>query len=1030
MGPIGRAHVAVAHNLADFIRGKAEPLELLTQTGILREYYAGLHKFRHAKHIVSFVDLLAHQNPGMDILEVGGGTGSGTCNIVNALASRGDRSGGPLRCHRYDFTDISASFVRQAKDYCCQFASQMTFGMLDIERDFEEQYYHTTRYDLVIAEAFDETGWLPGHIFGLFPGWWPNGDKERLSPNLMPDSWDILLRSNGFSGVEIVRDSETGADSAYHFGWLVSTANDEPSLVRQPDQLTTRVRLVIMGDSMDQTMVSYKLQCYLKDEAAMAATTVHLENASDLAHDDTETLNILLVDYDQSFLESLNYRKWKLLQLLVSNSRKLLWVTAGGGRQGAPEHGMPDGLARTLRLENYGLQLITIALEGSEFSPRKGQYLAKIIQEMGCRARYENYEQEYVEIDGFLHTRRLVPDTYLQSLLEQGYTPQMTPIRLHSDVPLLLSKPSPGADYSPYFVRRSLISKELRSNRFQSHSISSADACYLIPQIAVAYNALIEVGRVCLDDHILIQGGNTLVGRAAMKLLAAHHIKNFWMVVSDEDEYNWAMRNFPISQHRIILRTWFECKPVLVETLKFDVVFAAGEFLNSGPYVHHSFRGARYIAVHDPVSMDRHKKKSPVPTPPPGMTAVIINPVEVLLSPESIAYACREDMAQKDVILRFDGTEIVDAASEPTMAHKLDPEASYLISGGFGGLGRETARWVVKRGARYLILLSRSGPQGLESAKLIADLRNEGVHVETPECDISDRRALRTALNHCSKGMPQIKGCIQASMVMKESLFGELKYEDWQAVTNPKVKGSWNLHLELPRGLDFLVLLSSVMGILGTGMLSSYNAANTYQDALARFRVAQAGAYPFSDFCDILDYFCDPKAELSNSVTSCQTICGVARPEHWSREDAEQFTVGQPFWGHVRHATSWAFEDVENEDSHTTDTRSKKQTQRDIIDRLEAANSPTEAVHVATKSLAEYMSHLLGVPEESIDPLRTIESYGVDSLSIINIRNWISKIFSVDVSVFELLRTIERAAAMISERYTLRAKSNDVSAGM
>ncbi|KAJ5273327.1 reducing type I polyketide synthase [Penicillium angulare] len=44
-------------------------------------------------------------------------------------------------------------------------------------------------------------------------------------------------------------------------------------------------------------------------------------------------------------------------------------------------------------------------------------------------------------------------------------------------------------------------------------------------------------------------------------------------------------------------------------------------------------------------------------------------------------------------------------------SYTLNPKATYVIAGGFGGIARRTARWMVERGARHLLLFSRSGPK-------------------------------------------------------------------------------------------------------------------------------------------------------------------------------------------------------------------------------------------------------------------------------------------------------------------------------
>lgn len=93
-----------------------------------------------------------------------------------------------------------------------------------------------------------------------------------------------------------------------------------------------------------------------------------------------------------------------------------------------------------------------------------------------------------------------------------------------------------------------------------------------------------------------------------------------------------------------------------------------------------------------------------------------------------------------------------------------------MIAGGLGGIGRSIARWLVDRGARNLLLLSRSGPEdNVKAQALLAELRSNGVRVEAPICDITDLASLRSVLEGYRGVMPPVKGSIQASMVLRVS---------------------------------------------------------------------------------------------------------------------------------------------------------------------------------------------------------------------------------------------------------------------
>ena len=93
--------------------------------------------------------------------------------------------------------------------------------------------------------------------------------------------------------------------------------------------------------------------------------------------------------------------------------------------------------------------------------------------------------------------------------------------------------------------------------------------------------------------------------------------------------------------------------------------------------------------------------------------------------------------------------------------------SSYLIAGGLGGLGRSAARWMISRGVKYLILLSRSGAQSEAAIPLLEELKAKGAHVEAPACDVTIKDMLQKVLEDCAKTMPPVIGVIQGSMVLK-----------------------------------------------------------------------------------------------------------------------------------------------------------------------------------------------------------------------------------------------------------------------
>lgn len=127
----------------------------------------------------------------------------------------------------------------------------------------------------------------------------------------------------------------------------------------------------------------------------------------------------------------------------------------------------------------------------------------------------------------------------------------------------------------------------------------------------------------------------------------------------------------------------------------------------------------------------------------------------------------RKDTGKTVVELHKDDLVQVVPSTRPT--YYFDENASDVIIGGLGGLGRSIARWMVDRKARNLILLGRSGARERTAQEFVEEIKDRGGTIAAPPCDISDKRALRSALDACSQTMPPVKGCIQGSMVLRIS---------------------------------------------------------------------------------------------------------------------------------------------------------------------------------------------------------------------------------------------------------------------
>jgi len=161
---------------------------------------------------------------------------------------------------------------------------------------------------------------------------------------------------------------------------------------------------------------------------------------------------------------------------------------------------------------------------------------------------------------------------------------------------------------------------------------------------------------------------------------------------------------------------------------------------------------------------------------------------------------------------------------------------SYLITGGLSGLGLLVAQWLVLKGAGHLVLMGRRKCVG-DNLSAVAKLEETGTRISVIEGDVSRMQDVQQALEVIESVCP-LQGVVHCAGSLSD---GVLVKQDWRrfaAVMAAKVSGSWNLH-QITRGmhLDFFVMFSSAVSVLGSAGQANHAAACAFEDALAAYRL-------------------------------------------------------------------------------------------------------------------------------------------------------------------------------------------------
>ena len=328
----------------------------------------------------------------------------------------------------------------------------------------------------------------------------------------------------------------------------------------------------------------------------------------------------------------------------------------------------------------------------------------------------------------------------------------------------------------------------------------------------------------------------------------------------------------------------------------------------------------------------------------------------------------------------------------------LHAEATYLVTGAFGGFGRLLLPYLATAGARHITLLDRD-PQRRRSADWLRKTSAlwylpEEIEIDIVAGDVAEEADVR----RCIDGLRRpLKGVFHLAGTLDDCLLADLTSESLARVFAPKAHGALNLHQATADcALDHFVMFSSIASTLGNPGQINYSAANGFVDALAALRhrqglpvlcynlaavaeagmaarnlhvlrMSRAGGVPpiSADFAITnLDYAMRAMGDRDHLVTAL-----FSRPP-WTVDSPDYLRTGRM---------------LSNQDAFAVDAGGQL-TQEAVVAQIAA-------------KVAELCGHDEGSPEEPLS------SFGLTSISVAELGAFIRMQFNYQVSALELMTT-------------------------
>ncbi|KAJ5737005.1 lovastatin nonaketide synthase [Penicillium malachiteum] len=929
---------------------------------------------------------------------------------------------------------------------------------------------------------------------GSLPGWWLGAESGRvLGPALTLPQWDTFLSNCGFGGIDTATPSFHATNPLHVF--CAQAVNERVEILRAPLTHPARLKgftpLVIVGGRQFEThRICGQLVSMVGPMFASVHRFVSIEemNSSGLAEGSTV---LSLTELDEPLLAMTTPQKIDALKTIWRQAKNILWVVNRSRGENAYSQ-MVNGIARCIRHEYPAITLQILDFDC--ITKETASMIADSVSNLQMLSNFsiETHDEDimwslepevYIE-NGVKLIPRLLPCdasnkryNTTRRVVTEDVDPQKTDLTFASE------EDRPGVQqHSPLRIHRALSficqTRRIRVTHFLLSSLSIVSGAYLRLCIGVdtatqerlffassMAESSTEVPAdwcIALDqgdpiailntissyllarsitqsltgyDTLLLHDPHSTVVQSLHKMLedmsislqvttSKRNAPNGWLYVDKNFSQRRVKDILPafttkfldLSSSSMVSEVITKCLPRNCHIIDSATLLYPGIELRA-------FVSAAEVAA---VLKEAWDRTIPVPLKAESLPVVPL----ATLTEYSAAGESRFS------IIDCTGPSVKALVRPIDDGMLFRPDRTYFMVGLSGELGQSLCKWMVVHGARHVVLTSRNPKV---DPRFISLMKRMGADMRIMPMDVTSHESAQHCYETVVKTMPPIAGVANGAMVLRDTPFENLDYDDFMTVLNPKVQGSLILEdLFHDAPLDFFIFFSSTAAVKGNRAQSNYAAANQFMHSLAAKRKKRGAAASVINIGAVIGIGYVERDDVVNEFTFARMGFRPIAEQDIHHAFAEAMLVGNPAYTETcevvtgisplnpdDRAVDFFFSDLKF--SHFVSqvpaeqaTMSKTANNQPVKVQLAKAKTKIHVLSIIQDSFLARLRRILQLPQD--DPINeklTFVEQGIDSLMAVEVRSWFLKELGVDFAILRILggssitEFIDEAAKML-----------------